>query len=262
MGQGKPSKVEEQTLYQRKKVKRRVEDENLNVIEQRLPARTSSANATISQTHRNLERTEPEDKKLSVVTDATKIPASTTSESPPPLSGGVAVVLGEDKELNASREEPVEPLMSLTTSQFAVLISRPSVGTTELLREDKAADTTTQEDSKEPILPPIQPRVMLSFSSATSEPLPLSMASAGTAKPQSKGQELEITQEDPVEPEQPPVKPRAKDESSSNSHARRTSRKKKHRPRHKSRHGECMGAWLLYIQAVCASTVMVCTKPQ
>ena len=65
------------------------------------------------------------------------------------------------------------------------------------------------------------------------------MASAGTAKPQGEGKELETTQEDPVEPEQPPIIPRAKDERSSNSHARRTSRKKKHRQaRHKSRHGE------------------------
>ena len=75
--------------------------------------------------------------------------------------------------------------------------------------------------------------------SATSESLPVSMASAGTAKPQGEGKELETTQEDPVEPEQPPIKPRAKDESSSNSYARRTSRKKKHRPtRHNSHHGE------------------------
>ena len=79
--------------------------------------------------------------------------------------------------------------------------------------------------------------------------MPVSMASDRTAKPQGKGKELE--QEDPVAPEQPPIKPRAKDESSSNSHARRTSRKKKHgQTRHKSHYGECMGAWLLYIQAV------------
>ena len=277
MGQGKPSKVAEQTLYQGKKVKRRVEDEKLNVLEQRLPATTSSvpsrssASATISQfTRRNLERTEPEDKKLSVVTDAAKIHASTTSESLPPLSGGVASALGEDKELsNASQEEPVhtvkstvEPPISPTTSQIAALISRPGTGTAKLQREDKAVVTTTQEDSKEPILPPIQPKVMPPLTSATSEPLPLSMASAGTAKPQGKGKELETVQEDPVEPEQPPTKPRAKDESSSNSHARRTSRKKKHRQtRHKSRYGEWEPGCCTYIQAVCASRVMVCIKP-
>ena len=62
------------------------------------------------------------------------------------------------------------------------------------------------------------------------------MASAGTAKPQGKGKELETTQEDPVEPEQPRIKPRAKDESSLS--AKRTSRKKNHRRRHKSRYGE------------------------
>ena len=259
MGQGKPSKVAEQTLYQGKKVKRRVEDENLNVPEQRFPATTasalsrSSASATISQTHRNLEQTEPEDKKLSVVTDAAKIPASTTSESLPLSGGGVASALGEgNRGLSSAswQEEPVhavESPMSPTTSQTALLIStcRPGTGTAKLQREDKAAVTTTQEDSKERILilPPIQPRLMLPLTSATSEPLSLSTASAGTAKPQGEGKEIETTQEDPVEPgpEQPPIKPKAKDESSasSHSHARKTSRRKKHRQtRHKSRHGE------------------------
>ena len=238
-------------------MKRRVEDENLNVLEQRLPATTasalsrSSASATISQTHRNLEQTEPEDKKLSVVTDAAKIPASTTSESLPLSGGGVASALGEgNRGLSSAswQEEPVhavESPMSPTTSQTALLIStcRPGTGTAKLQREDKAAVTTTQEDSKERILPPIQPRLMLPLTSATSEPLSLSTASAGTAKPQGEGKEIETTQEDPVEPgpEQPPIKPKAKDESSasSNSHARKTSRRKKHRQtRHKSRHGE------------------------